>query len=175
LISISLTLIEIEEIEAYLYSASIFSYSDNFIDHYVVFNKPLGVILPESPKNASSGQIDGNNKQSVRIVIEEWENPAVSNLPQGQCPLSEQCVNFAEELLEHKLYGHAYQIRPTHYKNPKTGDGILFYSQPWGHIGIIWEITSDAYVVIEKNVEGCGVVSTRSIQFDDWRIKGFVE
>ena len=84
------------------------------------------------------------------------------------CPISEQCVAFVKEM-GIDVSENAWDIKPN-LENPEVGVGILLYR----HIAIITKIESASYEIVEQNFTGCGIIGTRSIQFDDSQIRGFV-
>jgi len=90
-----------------------------------------------------------------------------------RCPLDKQCVRYAEQKLGKQINLHAYQIIPN-TKEPCINCGVLLYSpNPFGHIAVIQKVSEGSIEIIEQNQEGCGVISTRSIDLTDWIIRGF--
>lgn len=96
-------------------------------------------------------------------------------IPQYRCPLDKQCVRFVEKKMGREINLHAYQIRPN-TKEPVVGNGVLLYSSnPFGHVAYITKIESASFEIIEQNFISCGVISTRSIPFNSWKIRGFLK
>ena len=143
-------------------------FSGNFIFYNgcsAIEEQVLGVELPIKDEKPTEGKLRGKIEQI------EYNQSPVRRFP---CPISEQCIYFAEEMSGVELTGHAYQIR-ANTTEPEIGNVILLWSRnPYGHVAVIEKITSASYNIIEKNVEGCGVVSTRSIPFGSSLIRGFV-
>ena len=93
----------------------------------------------------------------------------------GGCPLEKQCVRFVEKKMGKELNRNARDIYPN-TKEPCINCGVLLYSSNWfGHIAYITKIESASFEIIEQNYISCGVISTRSIPFDSWKIRGFLK
>lgn len=119
---------------------------------------PLAMII-EEPKPDYS---EVNTEENVPFI------------PKWRCPLDKQCVRFVEKKLGRELNRDAYLIYPTTYE-PCVDCGVLLYSpNPFGHIAYSIKKNNNTLVLLEQNEKGCGIISTRSISLDSWKIRGFI-
>lgn len=88
------------------------------------------------------------------------------------CPVEKQCVSLLKEK-GFKIQGDAKDII-SNSDVPCVGCGILLFGGRWGHVAIIEAVYQNDILILEKNYIDCGVISTRSIQIDDYRIRGYL-
>jgi len=88
------------------------------------------------------------------------------------CPIEQQCVAYVKSKGVQLPQGNANQIE-SNTDVPCVGCVVLLYSSRWGHVAFIEEIASNSILISEKNHLGCGIISTRSLELTDNRIKGY--
>ncbi len=142
------------------------SYGSNFLYQTSIEAPPesLGMLTNEPKVNIGKPDYsEVNTEENVPFI------------PQWRCPLDKQCVRFVEKKLGRELNRDAYLIYPNTYK-PCLNCGVLLYSSnPFGHIAFIQKIESESFDVIEQNWESCGTISTRSIEINSWKIRGYIK
>lgn len=123
-------------------------------------NTSLASMLPEAPKkNTFYDLVDLVGKPYNR-----WE-----------CPVKYQCVSFVEQMMGREFNANAKDI-PVNENQPCEGCGIVFWGGRYGHIAYILEVESPSMLLVEQNRLGCGLVSTRSVSFEELNnVKGFVK
>lgn len=113
---------------------------------------------------------------SPEVIVASYsyeEMKSVVYIPQKYCSVEKQCVRFAESLLNRRFYADARNIK-SEIKEPCLNCGVLL-KEGLGHIAIITKIESASFEVIEQNRISCGQISTRSIEFNDSIIRGYVK
>lgn len=136
----------------------------------IVFEKKL---LSE---NSDLVIIQGNSilANSSPVILEQPKIYAILYGKDPNCPIELQCVSYVKGKGLELPKGDAKDIKPNS-DVPVVGGGVLLYSGRWGHIAYIEEVFENGILVSEANVEGCGVVSTRSISLDSLSIRGFIK
>lgn len=71
------------------------------------------------------------------------------------------------------ITGDAIDLIPTHFKNPKSGDVIIFHYPTVGHAAYIEAVMPKAYYISEWNYYE-GEYSERVIMKNDPHIHGFI-
>ena len=89
-----------------------------------------------------------------------------------------QCVNYAKALTGLNYFGDA--IDWASYINssePELKSVVVFDEtvNPFGHLATVVEINQDSFIVTERNYQDLWIVSTRSVNFDEPSILGFVK
>ena len=98
----------------------------------------------------------------------------VDNTPKS-CNIENQCVRFVEKMMGRDFNTDAKYI-PVNEDQPCEGCAIVTYGGLYGHIAFIIKVESPSMEVIEQNHESCGVISTRSINFEEIKnLKGYVK
>ncbi len=91
------------------------------------------------------------------------------------CRVENQCVSFVEKMMGREFGADAKYI-PVNEDQPCEGCGVVFWGGEYGHIAYILEVESPSMLLVEQNRIGCGIISTRSIQFEELNnLKGFVK
>lgn len=116
-------------------------------------NTSLASILPETPK-----------KSTLYDLVNVGEKPKTCK------DYDNQCVRFTEKLMGMEFNTDAYKIKPN-TKEPCVGCAILLPN----HIAYVISIATPSLEIIEQNHIDCGIINTRSIDFEEVNIRGYVK
>ena len=139
-----------------------------------------GGIVPLLIDNAFYGVLEGSGGDindtlaSILPAQRPKEYGLVTYKPKD-CSVENQCVSFVEQMMGREFNANAKDI-PVNENQPCEGCGIVFWGGRYGHIAYILEVESPSMLLVEQNRLGCGLVSTRSVSFEELNnVKGFVK
>jgi hypothetical protein len=91
------------------------------------------------------------------------------------CTIENQCVRFLEKMTGKDFNADAKNI-PVNEDQPCENCGVVFWGGKFGHAAYVVSVESPSFEIVEQNHSGCGIIETRSINFEEANnIKGFIK